>query len=106
MARPFAERPAALVPNRIDNGHRNCLFESLELAHDDRSVRPGTGKRNIKMIAAVLGFAGRGPVAFHPIAKGIVLTFERTVLGLLVGKLSHHFKYGGKPWPAIASGWK
>src|SRR5581483_5562149 len=83
----YIERPTVLVHVGRDDRHRYDVLERLQLPEDDGAVRPGAGKRNIKVIAAGLGgkaaFAGRPrtSVGRHPIAKLRSRPDEMAVLG-------------------------
>ena len=50
-------------------------------------MRPGTGQRDVKVVAIGLGLVGGRVVLFNPTAKRISLTLERSALGLLIGEL-------------------
>jgi hypothetical protein len=89
MARAVSERPAALIAHGVDDRHADRFLEAFELAQNDRAMRPGTGKRDVKVIAVARGLVRRGAVAFHPIAESIFLALEFAGLGLFFGKLGH-----------------
>jgi hypothetical protein len=50
-----AELPPGLAVERGSDRYRNDVVEVLEIANDERAVRPWAGERDIKMIAPALG---------------------------------------------------
>jgi hypothetical protein len=70
-----AKLPAVLGHVPVDDRDINRVLETLELAHDQRAVRPGTGERDVEVIAPGRGrqpaFAGRSGTAVggDPVAK-------------------------------------
>ncbi len=87
MARPFAERPAPLVADRVHDRHADDVFELLELSHNDRPMRPGTGPGDIEMVAAARRRVAGTPIGSDPALKGIRLPDEGAFAALLVWKL-------------------
>src|SRR5207248_3333423 len=69
------EPPALRPEERLDQGQRDDVIQALELAEDDRAVRPRTGERDVEVIAPRLGrkaAVARGPwasVRRHPVAE-------------------------------------
>ena len=70
-----AEHPTVSQHQRLDDRHRDCGFQFLELAEDERAMRPRTGQRDIEMITAgrrsktARSRRSRAAVRRHPIAK-------------------------------------
>ena len=89
MAGAVSESPPALVAHRIDHGHTDGVLETFELAQNDRAMRPRACERNIEMVTATLRRIWRRAIAFHPIAKRVLLAFEGAGLGLFFRKLGH-----------------
>src|SRR5690606_23532856 len=69
------EGPAVLAHEMMHDRYRDQVVELLQLAEDERAVRPGTGQRDVEMVAPGLGleaaFAARPrcAVARHPVAE-------------------------------------
>src|ERR1700722_13803182 len=91
--RPIVECPTLLShqPIRDRNGDRG--LKPFQHAKDQGSVRPGTGQRNVEMIAprlcpeaAVAGWSWR-PVRSDPVAEHSVLTLEASIAGRIVGAM-------------------
>src|SRR3990167_3685701 len=87
MPRSLAKGPPAFVANRVDGGQADNLFESLELADNNRAMRPGTGPGHIEMVAARFGRVPGASAGRDVLAKGIGLARKFAFTELLVGKL-------------------
>src|SRR5947209_5715704 len=73
------ELPAFIAHHRLDHVHRDDVLESLQLAEDDRAMRPRARKRDVEVIAPARGrksaaaaragaAVGRHPVAIFRLA--------------------------------------
>ena len=87
VPRPVAKRPAALIAKGIHCGHSNDVFQFLELADNDRAMRPRAGPGNVEMITAWDCGVPRTSIRSDPVAKLIPLTFELTFCVLFCRKL-------------------
>src|SRR5262245_16024859 len=87
MADSFAERPTPLVTDGVHDRHPDDTFEFLEPPHNNRSMCPGAGPGDIKVVATtcsrIVGTSVRG----HPVRKGIRLPGEDPFDALFVWKL-------------------
>ena len=64
----IGEAPAMIAHQRVDHAQADDLLQTLERAHDQRTVRPGTGIADVEVEAARLGLDGR--LAVHGSAVG------------------------------------
>src|SRR5918912_4051016 len=67
---PVGENPALFPHYRVENGHRDRPFKALELAHDCRPVRPGTGPRNVQVVTTRLRFVAARTIRRYEMPKG------------------------------------
>ena len=81
------EGPSVFAHEGIDYGKRNRAVEPLELAEDQRAMRPWAGERYIQVIAAGLSLeaavAARAKIAGarDPIAKAALRAHEMSLSG-------------------------
>src|SRR5690606_27085557 len=62
--------PPALGPHvPVDHGQRYVSLQPLQLAEDERAVRPRAGEGDVEVIAAGLGRVAAGAVRRHPLAE-------------------------------------
>lgn len=118
------ERPPALVPDGIDDRHRNGVLEAEQASHEDGAVRPRTRQRHLHMISPRLGKNPEDPSAvmrsrkrYHCRTKGpwadvsagncAALTtscVSSATLQLRAHPCRHHGRddpgHGGVPWRA------
>ncbi len=62
MSGAFAEGPAPIIANRIDDGDADEGVEIFQVTNDERAMRPRTGEGDVEVIAAGLERVGRGIV--------------------------------------------
>jgi hypothetical protein len=72
------------APAGMQHRHRHHVVQPLELAIEDRSMRPRAGIGDIEAIAAGLGAVAGGAVRRHPMAKPAAMPGE---FGLELGRL-------------------
>ncbi|MOA09973.1 hypothetical protein D3C78_1298400 [compost metagenome] len=83
------EGPAVFQHQVADHRHIDQIFQALELAQDQRAVRPGAGQGYIQMVASGLGgktAVARGAgaaVGGHPVAALRLLALEGAVLAFI-----------------------
>src|SRR5262245_27260507 len=71
-----AEGPAVLEHQRLDDGDADDLVEPLQLADDERAVRPGAGERDVEMVASGRRLEAGASVGGHPVAKAALVADE------------------------------
>src|SRR6516164_8454394 len=72
---PFALRkpPTTIVADRINYAHTEHRLETLQMANDDRPMRPRTRPGNVKMISTRFRQKSARSISRDPISKCIVL---------------------------------
>src|SRR5262249_51709337 len=90
VTRAIAKRPTPLVSNWVDDGDADDVFEPLQFADDECARGPGTGQRDIEVVAVPLNRIRRGAVIGDPSAECVGLTFELTRDSLFIGELGFH----------------
>src|SRR5690606_36974277 len=66
-ARAVTEPPALGPHVPVDHGQRYVSLQPLQLAEDERAVRPRAGEGDVEVIAAGLGRVAAGAVRRHPL---------------------------------------
>src|SRR5690606_364904 len=98
------ERPTVLAHVRMNDRHRDHVFELLQRAEDQRAMSPWAGQRNVKMVTtwfsleASLASLGRLAIRRYPVAPlrlrahetpAACLCVVPLVVPLAVNKKSH-----------------
>jgi hypothetical protein len=88
VAGSLSKSPASIITNRIDHCHPDHVLKPLQVADDNRPVRPWTGPGNIQMVPSRFRRELRLTVRSDPCPKGVLLPHKVPRFGLLVGELS------------------
>ena len=87
VAGAVGETPASFVTLGIDDGEADDVFEAFYVAGNERTMRPWAGEGDVEMIAIALGAEACGGIGDDPVAEGVLLALEGTVVLLFGGEL-------------------